>query len=109
MRIGVVEVFVDDQDEARRFYTELLRLRLKDDAPYDDSWPLADCGVPRGPRWHRAAARPALALVMSDCRQTYCELVDRGVAFLSEPQQTPYGIHAVLDDSCGNLISLHQE
>jgi len=34
MRIGVTEVFVDDQDKARRFYTEVLGFQLKTDAAY---------------------------------------------------------------------------
>jgi catechol 2,3-dioxygenase-like lactoylglutathione lyase family enzyme len=34
MRIGITEVFVDDQDKARAFYTEVLGLVVKDDARY---------------------------------------------------------------------------
>ena len=34
MRIGLTEIFVDDQDEARKLYTEVLGLQVKTDAPY---------------------------------------------------------------------------
>jgi catechol 2,3-dioxygenase-like lactoylglutathione lyase family enzyme len=34
MKIGIVDVFVEDQDRARDFYTEKLGLRVKDDAAY---------------------------------------------------------------------------
>jgi len=34
MRIGLISLFVDDQDEALRFYTEVLGLRVKDNAHY---------------------------------------------------------------------------
>jgi len=37
MRIGLISVFVDDQDEAQRFYTAVLGLRVKDDAAYTDT------------------------------------------------------------------------
>jgi hypothetical protein len=34
VRIGLTSVYVDDQEQARRFYTDVLGLRLKDDVPY---------------------------------------------------------------------------
>jgi catechol 2,3-dioxygenase-like lactoylglutathione lyase family enzyme len=37
MKIGLVEVFVDDQDRARDFYTGMLGLEVKDDAAYGES------------------------------------------------------------------------
>jgi catechol 2,3-dioxygenase-like lactoylglutathione lyase family enzyme len=36
MKIGLVEVFVDDQNRARDFYTAMLGLDVKDDAPYGE-------------------------------------------------------------------------
>jgi predicted enzyme related to lactoylglutathione lyase len=43
-----------------------------------------------------------------DCHQTFKELSAKGVTFLSEPTERPYGIEAVLRDDSGNLISLTQ-
>jgi len=37
MRIGVTEIFVDDQDMARAFYTEVLGFEVKVDASYSDT------------------------------------------------------------------------
>jgi catechol 2,3-dioxygenase-like lactoylglutathione lyase family enzyme len=34
MRIGLTTVYIDDQDKALRFYTEVLGLRAKDNVPY---------------------------------------------------------------------------
>jgi catechol 2,3-dioxygenase-like lactoylglutathione lyase family enzyme len=34
MRVGITEVFVDDQDKARPFYAEVLGLVVKDDARF---------------------------------------------------------------------------
>jgi catechol 2,3-dioxygenase-like lactoylglutathione lyase family enzyme len=34
MKIGIVDVFVDDQERARDFYTGKLGLEVKDDAAY---------------------------------------------------------------------------
>jgi hypothetical protein len=37
MRIGLTGIFVDDQDHAERFCTQVLGLQLKTNAPYSDS------------------------------------------------------------------------
>jgi catechol 2,3-dioxygenase-like lactoylglutathione lyase family enzyme len=37
VRIGLTEIVVDDQDKARTFYTEVLGLEVKTDAPYSDT------------------------------------------------------------------------
>jgi predicted enzyme related to lactoylglutathione lyase len=47
-------------------------------------------------------------LTTEDCHQTYKELSAKGVTFLSEPAERPYGIEAVLRDDSGNVISLVQ-
>jgi predicted enzyme related to lactoylglutathione lyase len=43
-----------------------------------------------------------------DCRATYQELKDKGVQFVSEPAERPYGIEAVFKDDSGNWFSLTQ-
>jgi len=43
-----------------------------------------------------------------DCRGTYEELKAKGVQFLSEPVERPYGIEAVFKDNSGNWFSLTQ-
>lgn len=43
-----------------------------------------------------------------DCRQTYRELRAKGVTFLSEPAERPYGVEAMMRDDSGNMISLVQ-
>lgn len=41
-----------------------------------------------------------------DCRATYEELKSKGVEFVSEPAERPYGIEAVFKDNSGNWFSL---
>ena len=43
-----------------------------------------------------------------DCRGTYEELKAKGVQFVSEPAERPYGIEAVFKDNSGNWFSLTQ-
>ena len=37
MRIGLTGIYVDDQDRAERFYTEVLGFQVKTNAPYSDT------------------------------------------------------------------------
>ena len=43
-----------------------------------------------------------------DCRGTYDDLKGKGVEFVSEPAERPYGIEAVFKDNSGNWFSLTQ-
>jgi predicted enzyme related to lactoylglutathione lyase len=43
-----------------------------------------------------------------DCRATYEQLKARGVTFLQEPAERPYGIEALFRDDSGNWFSLTQ-
>ena len=43
-----------------------------------------------------------------DCHKTYRELSERGVVFLQEPADRPYGVEAVFRDDSGNWFSLTQ-
>ncbi|MGH2962924.1 MAG: VOC family protein [Solirubrobacterales bacterium] len=43
-----------------------------------------------------------------DCRATYAELSERGVNFLSEPEERFYGIEATMRDNSGNWFSTTQ-
>jgi catechol 2,3-dioxygenase-like lactoylglutathione lyase family enzyme len=130
-------VFVLDQDSAKTFYTEKLGFEVRFDMTMREEFEgagagyrwltvgtkgqphlqliLASCDMGRSPD----AAEQLRALVASgslgigvmttdDCHQTYKELREKGVTFLSEPVERPYGIEAVLRDDSGNSISLVQ-
>jgi catechol 2,3-dioxygenase-like lactoylglutathione lyase family enzyme len=45
-------------------------------------------------------------LATDDCRRTYRELSERGVVFLQEPAERPYGVEATFRDDSGNVYSL---
>jgi catechol 2,3-dioxygenase-like lactoylglutathione lyase family enzyme len=128
MRIGVTEVFVDDQDKGRAFYTEVLGLVVKVDASYGDTsrWltvvspdepdgtqlllaPMNDAAAALQAT-RRQSGTPALSFTTQDCQRDYRELASRGAVFVSEPQPMGYGgTDAVLEDGCGNLLNLHQD
>jgi catechol 2,3-dioxygenase-like lactoylglutathione lyase family enzyme len=129
MRIGVVTVYVTDQDKARAFYTEKLGFELRDDAPYgpDFRWLtvvspedeatelyLAHENRNPGAKAYReamyAGGVPVLGFSTDDIHALHRRLTGNGVTFTSEPAEQEYGgLGAVFDDGCGNLLNLHQE
>jgi catechol 2,3-dioxygenase-like lactoylglutathione lyase family enzyme len=128
MRIGLTGIFVDDQDQAERFYTEVLGFQVKTSAPYgpEERWltvvsPEEPDGVElvlhltdEPARAFQAASRqvgrPVLSLRTDDCAAEAERLKARGVVFVKEPARRDYGgMDAVFADTCGNLINLHQD
>jgi catechol 2,3-dioxygenase-like lactoylglutathione lyase family enzyme len=128
MRIGITGIFVDDQDRAERFYTEMLGLQIKTNAPYgpDERWltvvspeepdgvelalHLTDEPARAFRETSRAMGRPVFSLRTDDCRRDAERLKAKGVVFVREPARREYGgMDAVFDDTCGNLVNLHQD
>jgi catechol 2,3-dioxygenase-like lactoylglutathione lyase family enzyme len=128
MRIGLTSIFVDDQDQAERFYTEVLGFQVKTSAPYgpEERWlsvvspeepegvelvlHLADEPARAFQAASRAAGRPVLSLRTDDCAAEAERLKAKGVVFVNEPGRMAYGgLDAVFADSCGNLLNLHQD
>lgn len=130
-------VFVLDQDSAKAFYTEKLGFEVRNDITMGEEFEgggagfrwltvspkdqpeleiiLSSCDMGRDPaaaeQIRSLVARGAMGvgvLATDDCRRTYEELTAKGVTFLSEPAERPYGIEATLRDDSGNMISLTQ-
>jgi catechol 2,3-dioxygenase-like lactoylglutathione lyase family enzyme len=128
MRIGLTSIFVDDQDQAERFYTEVLGFQVKTSAPYrpEERWlsvvspeepdgvelvlHLADAPARAFQAASRQVGRPVLSLRADDCAAEAERLKAEGVVFVKEPGRMAYGgIDAVFADTCGNLLNLHQD
>jgi catechol 2,3-dioxygenase-like lactoylglutathione lyase family enzyme len=136
-RMSHMTVYVLDQDSAKAFYTEKLGFEERFDISMGEEFEgsgagfrwltvgaknqpdlqviLSSCDMGHSPE----AAAQMRTLVASggmgigvmqtdDCRRTYKELSEKGVTFLSEPEERPYGIEATLRDDSGNMISLVQ-
>src|SRR5512132_1115610 len=128
MRIGLTSIYVNDQDQAERFYTEVLAFQVKTSAPYSDTerWlsvvapeepdgvevvlHLADTPARAFQQASRELGRPVPSLTTDDCQRDAERLKAKGVVFAKEPGRLAYGgMDAVFDDTCGNLINLHQD
>ena len=47
-----------------------------------------------------------LGMNVDDCQKTYEELSAKGVEFLQQPEERPYGVEALCRDNSGNWIVL---
>ena len=129
-----VNVWVHDQDEALEFYTKKLGFELREDVtlPEMGDFRWLAVGVPGqtdvalvlmavpGPPVFDAETRDQIQSLMAkgaagglffvteDVRGTFEELKSRGVEFLQEPTEQPYGIDAGFRDQSGNQFRVAQ-
>jgi catechol 2,3-dioxygenase-like lactoylglutathione lyase family enzyme len=126
VRITLTSVIVQDQAKALHFYTEVLGFVKKTDFPAGEfRWlTVVSPDAPDGPElvlepnvfpaaatYQRAlhdAGIPLTSFEVADIAGEHRRLSARGVAFTTPP--TPAGpvTIAVFDDTCGNLIQIHQ-
>jgi predicted enzyme related to lactoylglutathione lyase len=126
--IAYCSVFVDDQDRALRFYTDVLRFALKHDVPVGDARWLTvtapnDVDGPElllEPDSHPAVEPfktalvedgiPATAFGVDDVNVEVKRLQEQhGVRVVQAPVHMGPRTIAVIDDTCGNLIQLFSE
>jgi catechol 2,3-dioxygenase-like lactoylglutathione lyase family enzyme len=126
MRIWVTSVFVNDQDQALKFYTEKLGFQKKTEVPLGEAkWlTVVSKDQPDGvelllePSGHPAVAAfrqalmedgiPYKSFAVDDVQTEYERLKAVGVFFPQLPLDTGSVITAVFDDTCGNLIQIVQ-
>ncbi|MEU9032329.1 VOC family protein [Streptomyces sp. NPDC048383] len=125
MKIHMTSVFVDDQAEALRFYTEILGFAKKHDVPLGgpDRWlTVVSTDEPGGtelllePSGHPAVKPyrdalladgiPLAQFAVEDVEAEYERLTALGVRFTQEPLAMGPVTTAVFDDTCGNLIQI---
>jgi len=126
MKIKLMTVYVDDQEKALRFYTEVLGFAKKADfsqGPY--RWlTLASAEEPDGAelqleRNENPAAKtfqqarfqqgqPAAIFYTDDVQREYERIMAAGAEFTMAPTKVPYSTIAVVNDTCGNLIQIVQ-
>lgn len=124
IRIHLTSVFVEDQQRALRFYTEVLGFELRTDVPLGNGDRWLTVGAPGQhdvelllePASHPAVAPyrdalaadgiPAASFAVDDVAAEHDRLVAAGVVFTQPPTTMGPVTTAVFDDTCGNLVQL---
>ncbi len=134
MRIATTQVWVHDQEEALRFYTDKVGMEIREDVTMAEMgnfrWltvgpkgqpdvAIVLMAVP-GPPMIDAQTQQEISTLMGkgfagtvffetdDCEAAYAEMRDRGVEFTETPERRPYGIDAGFRDLSGNSLRITQ-
>ena len=134
IKINSAQLWVNDQDEALDFYTNKVGMEVRTDVTLPElgnfRWltvgPAAQPDVaivlmpipgppvmdPETQEQVRSLMAKGFAgtvfLTTEDCRASYEELKGRGVEFVEEPEERPYGIDSGFRDPSGNHLRLTQ-
>ncbi|MFP5229232.1 MAG: VOC family protein [Acidobacteriota bacterium] len=126
MKIQLTTLYVDDQEKALRFYTEVLGFAKKADysnGPY--RWltvtsaeepegielQLALSNSPAAQAWQQALFQqnqPAAMFFTDDLQADHGRMQSAGAHFTLPPTDVQYAHIAMLNDTCGNLIQITQ-
>ena len=126
MKIKLTSLYVEDQEKALRFYTEVLGFVKKADfsqGPY--RWlTVASAEEPDGAELQLAANnnpaaktyqqalfqqnQPATMFFTDDLQADYERMKERGAEFTMPPKDVTASKVAMLKDTCGNLIQVTQ-
>jgi predicted enzyme related to lactoylglutathione lyase len=134
IRIANAQLWVHDQDEALAFYTQKLGMEVHSDVTVAElgnfRWltvgpagqpdvAIVLMAIPDPPVMDSETAEQVrtlmakgfagtIFLTTDDCQASYEELKGRGVEFVEEPEERPYGIDSAFRDPSGNHIRLTQ-
>jgi predicted enzyme related to lactoylglutathione lyase len=126
MKIKLTIVYVDDQEKALRFYTEVLGFVKKADlsqGPYrwltvaspedpdGTELQLALNDKPAAKAYQQAMfqqSQPAAMFFTDDVQAEYDRMKARGALFTMPPTDVTASTIAMLNDTCGNLIQVTQ-
>jgi predicted enzyme related to lactoylglutathione lyase len=134
IKIANAQLWVHDQDEALAFYTQKLGMEVRADVTMaemgDFRWltvgpagqpdiAIVLMAIPGPPVFEpetveqvrslmAKGAAGTIFLTTDDCQAAYEELSGRGVEFVEQPEERPYGIDASFRDPSGNHIRLTQ-
>jgi predicted enzyme related to lactoylglutathione lyase len=124
MKIKLTSIYVDNQEKALRFYTEVLGFTKKADfsngpfrwltvgspeEPEGAELQLALNDNPAAKAYQQAIfeqGQPAAMFSTDDVRADYERIKARGAEFTTPPTDVTASTIAMLNDTCGNLIQL---
>ncbi len=135
IRISYAQLWVEDQDEALAFYVDKVGMELRADVTLEElggfRWVVVgapgqpDVGITlmsmaAHPMMDREAGEQLRSVIAKgfgatvflstdDCRAEHRRLVGRGVEFVEDPEERPYGIDAGFRDPSGNHLRLTEE
>jgi catechol 2,3-dioxygenase-like lactoylglutathione lyase family enzyme len=131
-RMSHATIFVNNQEESLEFYRDKLGFQVHTDAMVGPEFRWLTLNTSDDPDFELVLMEIKAGMLMDeptatklreilakgvlgagvfntdDCRGTFEDMKSKGVEFVSEPSERPYGIEAVFKDNSGNWFSLTQ-
>ena len=129
--VSLTTIYCLDQDQAKDFWVGTLGFEVHTDATVSDDFRWLTVAHPDHPELEVTLMKPGpplapeasemirqqlekgqmggLGLAVDDCRRTAAELAAKGVVFVQEPADRPYGVEAVMRDNSGNWLVLVEQ
>jgi catechol 2,3-dioxygenase-like lactoylglutathione lyase family enzyme len=126
--VSLATVWVNDHDASKAFYIDKLGFVEASDVSMGDGYRWVTVAHPDQPQLELTLMKPgppldaedaasvqhmldkgslsAVGLATDDCQKTFEELSAKGVEFIQEPADRPYGVEAMLRDNSGNWLVL---
>jgi catechol 2,3-dioxygenase-like lactoylglutathione lyase family enzyme len=126
--VSLVTVYCLDQSAARDFYVNVLGFKPGTDTTLGEGFRWVTVKHPAQPELEITLMTPGpplepemadivrrqlekgqmggLGLRVDNCHKTFKELSAKGVTFVQEPADRPYGVEAVMRDNSGNWLVL---
>lgn len=116
--VSHVTVYVNDQDNALDYYTNVLGFEKRADAPFEEGMRWIEVGIPGatinfilihgygGWEPERVGKSTGILLNADDVRATIEELRGRGMTITMEPKSFPWATNACFEDMNGNSYVL---
>jgi catechol 2,3-dioxygenase-like lactoylglutathione lyase family enzyme len=126
--ISLITVYCLDQDKALDFYVNILGFEPRTDVTMGGGYRWLTVAHPNQPELEITFMLPGppldeeaavfvrrqlekgsmggVGLQVDDCRKTFEELTAKGVTFVQEPADRPYGVEAIIRDDSGNWLVL---
>jgi catechol 2,3-dioxygenase-like lactoylglutathione lyase family enzyme len=128
MNVSLTTIYCLDQQKARDFYVDVLGFKPHTDVTTGEGYRWLTVNLPDQPDVEVTLMKPGppldaeaaafierqlgkgnsggLGLRVDDCHKTCEELRAKGVSFVQEPADRPYGVEAVIRDNSGNWLVL---
>jgi lactoylglutathione lyase len=120
--VATICIFVNDQDKAKAFYTDVLGFELRQDSPMGESRWIAV--APKGARtevilykmdqnWEHyrkvMGKSQAITFNVTDIKALRADLKEKGVRITQEPDPQPWGTYMMILDQDDNALLMVEE
>jgi lactoylglutathione lyase len=109
-KLGAVILLVSDMNKSIQFYRETLNLPLKKESDEWTEFFNKETVLALHPVKHKEKLKSGQHILIgfsaSDFDNTVNKLKEKGVVFFKNPKEEGFGMHAIIEDPDGHLISI---